>query len=67
MEVWGVPLYEVLLVRDDEQELRLTDQPLRVGEAVPIGGERWLVQREAVPERADAETRYVCVRADDAG
>jgi hypothetical protein len=60
-----LPLYEVLLIRDDEQEVRLTDQPLPIGEAVPIGEERWLVQREAAPERTDAVTRYVCVRADE--
>jgi hypothetical protein len=58
-----MPLYEVLLLRDDDQETRLTDQALRVGEAVSIGEERWLVQSEAAPERADAETRYICVPA----
>jgi hypothetical protein len=59
-----LPLYEVLLIRDDEQEVRLTDQPLQIGEAVPIGEERWLVESEAAPERTDAMTRYICVRAD---
>lgn len=63
MEVSRVPLYEVLLLRDDDKETRLTDQALRVGEAVSIGEERWLVQGEAAPERPDAKTRYICVPA----
>jgi hypothetical protein len=59
-----MPLYEVLLIRNDEHETRLTDHELQVGEMVSIGEERWLVRSEAPPERADAAARYVCVRAD---
>jgi hypothetical protein len=61
-----MPLYEVLLIRDDDEETRLTDRALRVGETVSIGEERWLVQSETDPARADAATRYICVRADAA-
>jgi hypothetical protein len=60
-----MPLYEVLLLRDDEQELRLTDQSLSVGETVALGEERWLVQREDPPERGDAAARFVCIRDDE--
>jgi hypothetical protein len=59
-----MPLYEVLLIRNDESETRLTDQELHVGETVSIGEERWLVHSDAPPERADAAGRYVCVPAD---
>jgi hypothetical protein len=59
-----MPLYEVLLRRDDDDETRLTDQEPRVGETLSIGEERWVVQSKGTPERADAEARYVCVRAD---
>jgi hypothetical protein len=59
-----MPLYEVLLLQDDEGELRMTDQPLHVGETVTIARQRWLVQREARPEEADADTRYICVPAE---
>jgi hypothetical protein len=62
-----MPLYEVLLIRDDEQETRLTDRAMRVGETVSIGEEPWLVQGETTPERADAAARYVCVPAKSAG
>ena len=58
-----MPLYEVLLLRDDEQELRLTDQPLHVGRTLTIGEERWLVQREAAPQQPAAKTRYICIPA----
>jgi hypothetical protein len=62
-----MPLYEVLLIRDDEEETRLTDRALSVGETVLIGEQSWLVQNEAAPERADAATRYICVPAERAG
>ena len=63
MEVSRMPLYEVLLLRDDERETRLTDRALVVGETFPGGEERWLVESEAPPERADASSRYICVPA----
>jgi hypothetical protein len=62
-----MPLYEVLLIRDDEAETRLTDRTLNVGETVLIGEQSWLVRSETAPERADAATRYVCVPAESAG
>jgi hypothetical protein len=65
MEVGAMPLFEVLLLRDDEDdETRLTDRKLAIGETLEIGKERWQVQRETPAERADAALRYVCVRAD---
>jgi hypothetical protein len=63
MEVSRMPLYEVLLLRDDERETRLTDHALEIGTSFPVGEERWIVQSEAPPERSDAATRYICVRA----
>ena len=62
-----MPLYEVLLLRDDENETRLTDRALEIGETLPIAGEEWVVQREAAPERADASARFVCVLAEPHG
>ena len=59
-----MPLYEVLLLREDDHETRLTDRPLQIGETVSIGEERWLVQSEAPPERRDAATQYICVPAE---
>ena len=59
-----MPLYEVLLVRDDDSELRLTDHALHVGETVTIAEQRWMVEREAPAERASADVRYICVPAE---
>ena len=56
-----MPLFEVLLHRDEGDELRLTDEPLRVGENVSIAGQRWLVEREEPAEQPGAEARYICV------
>jgi hypothetical protein len=58
-----MPLYEVLLLRDDETETRLTDHALEIGQSFPVGEEQWIVQSESPPERADAATRYICVRS----
>ena len=62
-----MPLYEVLLIRDDEQETRLTDRALSVGATVSIAEQSWLVQKETAPERADAAARYICIPAERAG
>jgi hypothetical protein len=62
-----MPLYEVLLIRDDEQETRLTDRALSVGETVLIAEQSWLVQNETAPEGAHAAARYICVPAESAG
>jgi hypothetical protein len=61
-----MPLYEVLLLREDDYETRLTDRPLQIGATVSIGQEQWLVKSEAAPERAAAATKYICVPAEEA-
>ena len=58
-----MPLYEVLLLRNDDNETRLTDHELAIGETLELGGERWVVEREAEAERPDAALQYVCVPA----
>jgi len=60
-----MPLYEVLLLREDEGETRLTDRRLSIGEMLEIGEETWIVEREATAERQDAALRFVCVPAGD--
>ena len=61
-----MPLYEVLLQRDDHEETRMTDRAIRVGETSAIGEQHWLVERVAPPERADAAALYICIPADGA-
>jgi hypothetical protein len=58
-----MPLYEVVLLWDDDDETRLTDRELTIGETLEIGAERWIVEREEPAERREVAMRFVCVRA----
>ena len=53
-------VYEVVLRFQDREEVRVTDQPLQVGNSFQIGGQRWLV--EAVDARRGQAVRCVCVK-----
>jgi hypothetical protein len=55
-----MPLYEVLL--DDWDEIRLSNEPLNVGELVEIDHVDWLVV--GVAKRPDQARRYLCVQQD---
>ncbi|HEY6739849.1 MAG TPA: hypothetical protein VI076_13475 [Actinopolymorphaceae bacterium] len=55
-----MPLYEVLL--DDWDEIRLTSEPMNVGEFVEIDDADWLVV--GVAKTPDHTIRYLCVRRD---
>ena len=55
-----MPLYEVLL--DDWDEIRLSSEPLNVGELVEIEHVDWFVV--GVAKTPDHTIRYLCVRQD---
>ena len=55
-----MPLYEVLL--DDWDEIRLTSEPMNVGEFVEIDHADWLVV--GVAKTPDHTLRYLCVKRD---
>ena len=55
-----MPLYEVLL--DDWDEIRLSREPLNVGELVEIENVDWFVV--GVAKRPDHTLRYLLVRQD---
>ena len=55
-----MPLYEVLL--DDWDEIRLTSEPMNVGEFVEIDHADWLVV--GVEKTPDHTLRYLCVKRD---
>jgi hypothetical protein len=57
-----MPLYEVLL--DDWDEIRLTSEPMNVGEFVEIDHADWFVV--GVAKTPDHTLRYLCVRQDAA-
>jgi len=52
-------VYEVVLRFQDREEIRVTDQPLQVGNTFQIGGRRWVV--EGVEARGGRAVRCVCV------
>ena len=56
-----MPLYEVLLHANGRSEVRLTDQPLGLGETVKILGHEWIVKGEANPVNPAASTRFVLI------
>ena len=55
-----MPLYEVLL--DDWDEIRLSNEPLNVGELVEIENVDWFVV--GVAKTPDHTIRYLCVQQD---
>lgn len=55
-----MPLYEVLL--DDWDEIRLSNEPLNVGELVEIENVEWFVV--GVAKTPEHTIRYLCVRQD---
>ena len=55
-----MPLYEVLL--DDWDEIRLSSEPLNLGELVEIDHADWLVV--GVAKTPEHTLRYLCVRQD---
>ena len=58
-----MPLYEVLL--DDWDEIRLSSEPLNVGELVEIESVDWFVV--GVAKTPDHMIRYLCVRREAVG
>lgn len=57
-----MPLFEIVLVNDGSSEVRLTDQPVHVGDRIQINDQDWVVTRSLVAS-ARAEARFECVPA----
>ena len=57
-----MPLFEIVLVNDGNSEVRLTDEPIRVGDTIQINDQDWVVTRNVVAS-ARAEARFECVPA----
>jgi len=54
-------LYEIVLCRRDEDEVRFTDHEPTVGSTLVIDYRPWTVVRAERPEHPIAETRYICL------
>jgi hypothetical protein len=55
-----MPLYEIVLCYSHGDEVRLTDQPLAIGDTMQIDYVDWKVVLESPPAGATAAARYVC-------
>ena len=58
----AVSLYELVLRYPDREEVRLTDQPVAVGDTFEIDYEEWFVVEENEPENRRATARFLCER-----
>jgi hypothetical protein len=59
-----MPLFEVVLDSEDQQEVRFTDRSLVVGDVLEMQGVHWEVVREFAA-RDDLRARYQCRRAEE--
>lgn len=57
-----MPLFEIVLVDNGSSEVRITDQPARVGDTIRINDQDWVLTRKLVAS-AHAEARFECVPA----
>ena len=59
-------LFEVVLDAGDQEEVRLTDEPLMIGDVLEIQGAYWEVVREQAIE-SETRARYYCRPAQEGG
>jgi len=57
-----MPMYELVLWFQGNEDLRVTDQPVSVGETLMIDNVKWLVEAQDLPRDPNAAARYICSR-----
>lgn len=55
-------MYELVLWFQGTEDVRITDQPVSVGQTVLIDGIKWLVEAQDLPHDPNAKARYICSR-----
>lgn len=55
-------MYELVLWFQGAEDVRITDQPVSVGQTVLIDGIKWLVEAQDLPRDPNAKARYICSR-----
>ena len=55
-------MYELVLWFQGTEDVRITDQPVSVGQTVLIDGIKWLVEAQDLPRDPNARARYICSR-----
>ena len=55
-------MYELVLWFQGKEDVRITDQPVSVGQTLVIDGIKWLVAAQDLPRDPNATARYICSR-----
>jgi hypothetical protein len=55
-------VYELVLWFQGNEDVRMTDQSVSVGQTLVIDGIKWLVEAQDLPRDPNATARYICSR-----
>jgi hypothetical protein len=55
-------VYELVLWFQGKEDVRITDQPVSVGQTLLIDDIKWLVEAQDLPHDPNATARFICSR-----
>jgi hypothetical protein len=55
-------VYELVLWFQGKEDVRITDQPVSVGQTLLIDDIKWLVEAQDLPRDPNATARFICSR-----
>ena len=55
-------MYELVLWFQGKEDVRITDQPVSVGQTLLIDDIKWLVEAQDLPRDPNATARFICSR-----
>jgi hypothetical protein len=55
-------VYELVLWFQGKEDVRITDQPVSVGQTLVIDDIKWLVEAQDLPRDPNATARFICSR-----
>jgi hypothetical protein len=55
-------VYELVLWFQGKEDVRITDQPVSVGQTLVIDDIKWLVEAQDLPRDPNAKARFICSR-----
>jgi hypothetical protein len=57
-----MPMYALVLWHQGDEDVRITDQPVSIGQTLSIDSIQWFVEAQDLPHDPNAAARYVCSR-----
>jgi hypothetical protein len=57
-----MPMYELVLWFQGNEDIRITDQRVSIGDTLLIDNRRWLVEAQDLPRDPSATARFICSR-----